>query len=83
MNNIVLVDERLEVNFFLCGLALNLSLSFLVGSYQDVFPKSVQQLVCRKNAVWVVIIDAVLLWCTTQWMGFLNTTAETKAVTGL
>lgn len=46
MNNIVLVDERLYVNLLLCGLAWNLSLSFLVGNYQDVFSKSMQQLVC-------------------------------------
>lgn len=45
MNNIVLVDEILYVNFLLCGLAWNLSLSFLVGSYQDAFSKSVQQFV--------------------------------------
>lgn len=45
MNNIVLVDEILYVKFLLCGLAWNLSLSFLVGSQQDVFSESAQQLV--------------------------------------
>lgn len=47
-----------------------------------VFWKCAATCACRKNAVWIIIIDAVLLWCTTQWMGFLNMTAETRAISG-